>query len=118
MVQKVRIEKGEKNIRVHFMYNTDLVEIMQENRGWWFRKEKCWQFPLWKLEPLYDELTSKLYKVEITKLIEKPKKEDKNQTKLQIDYWKDKEVISVYGICKKCGQGNFVNKEGLCVRCK
>ena len=78
MVQKVKIRKGEKVIRVHFIYNTDLVDIMREHRGWWFRKEKCWQFPLWKLEPLYDELTSKHYNVEITKLIEQPKKEQKH----------------------------------------
>jgi len=118
MVQKVKIRKGEKKIRVHFMYNTDLVEIMQSHRGWWFRKEKCWQFPLWKLEPLYDELTTKHYNVEITKLIEQPKKEDKKQSKLKIDYWKDKDTVSVYGRCKKCGEIGFVDKKGICVKCK
>lgn len=120
MVQTVKIRKGEKVIRVHFMYNTDLVEIMQEHEGWWYRKEKCWQFPLWKLEALYDDLTKKMYRVEITKLVEQPKKEDKNQKKLEIETntWKDKEVLSVYGKCKKCGQGGFVNKEKLCVKCK
>jgi len=116
MVQKVKIRKGEKIIRVHFMYNPDLIDIMREHKGWWFRKEKAWQFPLWKLEQLYDDLKKNHYNVEITKLIEKPKKKDKNQTK--IDYWADKDVISVYGKCKKCGQGGFVGKNGLCVRCK
>jgi len=118
MPQKVKIRKGEKIIRIHFMWNPDLVEIMRDHKGWWYRKEKCWQFPLWKLEPIYDELTSKHYSVEITKLIEKPKKKDKNQTKLKIDYWKDKDVIQVYGKCKKCGQGGFIDKNGLCTRCK
>jgi len=118
MTQKVKIRKGEKVIMIHFMYNTDLVEIMQSHNGWWYRKERCWQMPLWKLEALYDELTTKKYSVEITKLIEQPKKEDKEQTKLDIDYWEDKEVIAVLGKCKKCGQGGFVDKDSLCVRCK
>ena len=118
MVQTVKIRKGEKVIRIHFMWNPDLVEIMQSHKGWWFRKEKCWQFPLWKLEPIYDELTSKHYNVEITKLIEQPKRQEQQyQRKLNIDYWKEKEVFSVYGKCKKCGLDGFINKDGLCNRC-
>jgi len=119
MVQKVKIRKGERNIKVHFIYNTDLIDIMRENRGWWFKKEKCWQFPLWKLEPLYDELTAKRYNVEITKMIEQPKKEKpKPQKRLNIDYWKEPGIISKYGKCKECGKGGFVDKNELCVLCK
>lgn len=99
------------------MYNTDLIDIMRDHEGWWFKKERCWQFPLWKLEPLYDELTEKHYKVEIVKLIEDKKKERK-QKKLDVDYWKEKDVVSVYGTCKKCGAGGFVGKDGLCSRCR
>ena len=98
------------------MWNPDLVEIMRDHKGWWYRKEKCWQFPLWKLEPLYEELTKKQYSVEITKLLEKSKKEKTKQVK--IDYWKDKDVIGVYGTCKKCGGGGFIGKDGLCTKCK
>lgn len=118
MTQKVTIRKGEKIIRVHFMYNIDLINIMQKHRGWWFRKEKAWQFPLWKLEDVYDDLTKEHYNVEITKLIEQPKKEDKKQTKLNIDYWKDKDVIGVYGKCIKCGNAGFIDKNKICGRCK
>jgi len=118
MVQKVKIRKGERIIRIHFLWNPDLVDIMHEHRGWWYRKEKCWQFPLWKLEPLYDELTDKHYNVEILKLIEKPKKEDKKQKKLEIDYWKDKDTVAVYDKCKICGVTGFVGKDGICARCK
>jgi len=117
MVQTVKIRKGEKTIRVHFMYNTDLVDIMQEHKGWFFRKERCWQFPLWKLQPIYDELTAKHYSVEITKLVEKPKKVD-NQTLLEMNVWQDRDVVVVYGKCKKCGENVFINKDGLCTRCK
>lgn len=74
MVQKVNIQKGDKVIKVHFMYNDDLVDIMREHNGWWFRKEKCWQFPVGKLSELYDDLTSKLYKVEIMPMKEVLKK--------------------------------------------
>ena len=109
MVQTVKIRKGERVIRIHFMWNPDLVDIMQEHKGWFFKKERCWQFPLWKFESIYDELTNKLYRVEITKLVEQPKK---------IDYWKDKEVFLVYGECKKCDLDGFINKDELCSRCK
>ena len=116
MVQTVKIRKGEKTIRVHFMWNPDLVDIMQNHKGWWFRKEKCWQFPLWKFETIYDELTNKHYRVEITKLVEKPKQETK---KPEINVWQnEKGVVAVYGNCKKCGRDGFINDDDLCVRCK
>ena len=71
MAQRVRIRKGEKVIKVHFMYNTDLVDIMREHNGWWIYKEKCWQFPVGRLSEIYDDLTSKMYKVEIIKMEER-----------------------------------------------
>ena len=117
MVQTVKIRKGDKIIRVHFIYNTDLVDIMHDHRGWWFRQEKAWQFPLWKLEPLYDQLTKEHYRVEITKLIESPKKKSKPKPLPKIDQWKEKDVMAVWGKCKKCGHVGYVNKNEICVRC-
>ena len=29
----------------------------------------------------------------------------------------DPDVIAVLGKCKKCGEGAFVNKDGICVKC-
>jgi len=115
MVQKVIIRKGEKVFRVNFTYNPDLIDIMHDHNGWYFKKEKAWQFPLWKLENLYDELTGKLYKVEIKKLELKKKTE---QTHIKPDYWKGDDVLAVWGKCKKCGYSGYVNKESLCVKCK
>lgn len=37
--------------------------------------------------------------------------------KEDIDPFKDKDIISVLGNCKKCGEYGFINKEGLCVKC-
>ena len=34
-----------------------------------------------------------------------------------IDYFKDKDVVSVMGNCKKCGNYRSISKDGLCVRC-
>ncbi|GAH93250.1 unnamed protein product, partial [marine sediment metagenome] len=67
MTQTVTIIKSEKVFKVHFMYNNDLVDIMRKHKGWWIRYEKCWQFPLWKFEEFYDDLTNNKYKVEIRK---------------------------------------------------
>jgi len=116
MVQRVVIRKNDNKIRVHFMYNPDLIDIMREHQGWWFRKEKCWQFPLWKFDAIYDHLKREKYSVEIRALEEKKKPE--KQTKLEIDYWLDKEVVSVPGNCKKCGEWHFLNKDGICVKCR
>ena len=68
MTQKVKIRKGEKIILVHFMWNDDLVDKMREHNGWWNNKERAWQFPLYKFEQIYDDLTKSLYRVEILKL--------------------------------------------------
>lgn len=68
MVQRVRMRKGEKIILVHFMWNDDLVYIMREHNGWWNRKERAWQFPIWKFQEVYDDLKKNLYAVDILKL--------------------------------------------------
>lgn len=115
MVQSVNIRKGERIIRVNFMHNTDLISIMQSHKGWWFRKEKAWQFPLWKFESIYDELTDKRYNVIISKLEEK-KKSTQYEQKV-IDYWKLPDVVGVPGNCKKCKQYHILNKDGLCKEC-
>jgi len=117
MVQTVNIRKGEKVIRVYFMYNVDLIDIMREHNGWWFRKEKCWQFPISKLESLYDHLTKEKYNVNITKLEESKNKPQ--QTQIKINPW-TKDTVSVYGKnkCKKCKQVHFLDRQGLCPRCR
>lgn len=38
--------------------------------------------------------------------------------KKDIDYFADKDVISVLGTCKKCRNYTFVNKKGLCRKCE
>lgn len=116
MVQTVKIRKGEKVFRVSFMYNTDLIDIMREHQGWWYRKEKSWQFPHWKFDEVYDHLTDAHYNVTMGKL-EIKKKESKGPKQISIDYWKEPDVVSVAGHCKECGQWHFLNKEKLCTRC-
>jgi len=66
MVQQVHIRKFKKVIKVHFMYNTDLVDIMRDNGGWWFKKEKCWQFPVGRFSEIYNELKNNRYNVKVT----------------------------------------------------
>jgi len=120
MVQSVKIRKGEKIIRVHFMYNTDLIDIMREHDGWWFKKEKAWQFPIGKLTEVYEHLTNERYNVTIIKLEEKPKesrKPFKLTKQIPLDMFKNPDVVSIGGICKECKQYHFIGKDGLCVEC-
>jgi hypothetical protein len=115
MVQTVKIRKEGDKIKVNFMYNDDLVEIMRQHSGYFFRKEKAWIFPLSKHEALYNQLTDAHYDVQVTVT--------KGQTQLPIekvepvDNWKDKSTVFVAGHCKKCGTWGFCSKEGLCGRC-
>ena len=122
MVQTVKIRKGEKIIRVHFMYNPDLVSIMREHNGWWFRKEKAWQFPVGKLSELRDHLVNEKYNVQIIKLEEKPKESAKETHEMPkqvpLDMFKNPDVISVPGHCKSCGQYHYLNREGFCLECR
>jgi len=116
MVQTVKIRKEGNKIKLNFMYNTDLIDIMREHKGYFFRKEKAWVFPAYKQSELYDELTSKHYRVEIVT--------PENQTTLNFKLnekprnpWNDENVVSVAGHCKKCNQWGFLNREGLCSKC-
>ena len=119
MTQTVNIRKGEKIIRVHFMYNTDLIDIMREHDGWWFKREKAWQFPIGKLNEVYDHLTNEKYNVKIIKLEEKerPKRVFKPTKQEPLNMFKNSNVISIPGHCKECKQYHFIGKDGLCVKC-
>ena len=119
MTQAVNIRKGEKIFRVHFMYNTDLIDIMREHDGWWFRREKAWQFPIGKLTEVYDHLTNEKYNVQITKLEEKerPKRTFKSTKQTSLDMFKNPDVVSIPGYCKECKQYHFIGRDDLCVKC-
>jgi len=124
MVQTVKIRKGEKIIRVHFMYNTDLVDIMRDHNGWWFRKEKAWQFPVGKLTELRDHLTKEKYNVTITKLEEtqerafRGKKSPIKTKQVPLDMFDNPDVVSVPGHCKSCKQYHYLDREGYCLECR
>lgn len=118
MTQKVVFRKGENKFQVHFMYNIDIIDIMKTHHGWWYRKEKCWQFPLSKFDDVYDDIKANLYSTKIVALEKKHDriiKEPKTQTSL--DYWKDPDTVSVAGHCKECGLWHFLNKSGICLQC-
>jgi len=120
MVQTVKIRKEGNRIKINFMYNNDLIDIMREHGGWWFKKEKAWQFPIGKLTEVYDHLTNEKYNVQITKLEEKSKEAKKvfKPTKQEpLDMFKNPDVVSIGGHCKECGQYHFIGRDGLCVEC-
>ena len=65
MQSPVKIRKDEKKFRVYFSYNEDLVEIMQDFKGWYNGREEYWQFPIYKFQEVYDKLKDSLYKVDL-----------------------------------------------------
>ena len=114
MQPPIKIQKEGRHINVTFDYNTDLVDIMREQGGWWIRKNQCWMFPASKKSKLREELVSRKYKVEIL-----PEKEPKEKKPFNpIDAFKDPNVVAVYDECKVCGEKRAVGKDGVCVKCK
>jgi len=112
MQSPIKIQKEGRHINVTFEYNTDLVEIMREQGGWWVRKNKSWMFPASRLSKLREELVSKKYKVEILPEKQVEKKEF-DQTKL----FKNPDVVAIYDKCKVCGRQRSVGKDGICTEC-
>lgn len=119
MQQTVNIRKEGNRIKLNFMYNTDLVDLMHMHNGYFFRKEKAWVFPLSKLEELRDELVKRMYNVHIVKEQGQATlpKEQEAPRQAVTDVWKEDSVFLVAGHCKKCGNYGFCSKDGLCGRC-
>lgn len=67
MVEKVHIIKKEKSIKIKFRYNTDLIDIMNDHKGWYFKHDKSWVFPISKLQTIRDELVHLMYEVIVLK---------------------------------------------------
>jgi len=115
MQSTIVIRETNKQIKVNFTYNIDLVEIMRKHNGYFFRKEKAWCFPKYKSDDIKKELQENKYTIKIKKE-EEPEKPKTIQKK--IDVFADPDTIAVYGKCKSCKEGGFVDKNGLCVKCK
>lgn len=110
MVKTVNIRKEGNKIKVNFSYDTDLVDIMRSHKGYFYRGEKAWVFPSHKYDAIRSELKSKHYDVRFVT--------SATQTTFATKRKEKSEVLSTFGHCKKCGEGAFCNKDGLCVRCK
>lgn len=114
MVQTVKIRKVGNKIKVNFSYNSDLVDIMREHHGYFYRKEKAWVFSSTKQQELSNILTKKLYTVTVVK--------ENGQTTIPTEHTSaktcdDDAFVLVLGHCKKCKQWHFLGKNGLCVQC-
>jgi len=59
--QTVNIRLEGNKIKVKFIYNTDLIDIMRDHNGYFLRKERAWIFPKSKFGELRDELKKKMY---------------------------------------------------------
>lgn len=119
MQPPVQIKKTERSLRVSFSYNSDLVDIMREEDGLWHRKDKNWIFPLSKLSQIREALVSKKYRVKIISETneEKSKRFNQRRKKSREELFKDKDIISVWGVCSSCKQECFIGKDGICTRC-
>jgi len=116
MQSPVKIQKEGRHINVYFSYNEDLVEIMRDMDGWWIYKKMCWMFPASKKSEIIDKLKECKYKVNILPDVDYERK--KVEYKYDIKkVFEDEDVTQVWGLCKKCNQKKFINKNCLCTEC-
>lgn len=113
MQPPIKIQTEGRHINVYFSYNTDIIEIMREHHGRWKRNDKCWTFPLTLKSKLIDTLQQKKYRVQIVSSKEAQKKQVVDST----HYFDDKDVILVWGLCKKCNQKKLIGQDCMCVKC-
>lgn len=106
-VQIVNVRKEGKKIKVHFMYHYKLYDVMKKHKGFWFKKEKCWIFSENKLGELQSDIEKLHHKVSIIS----------DGGKIE-NIFDDEDIVSVYGHCKKCGNGGFIGRDELCTKCK
>jgi hypothetical protein len=116
MTQTINIQKDGNKIKLHFMYNEDIIDIMRIHKGYWFKKDKSWVFPESKRTELYNELTDKGYNIHyLTPMsqttLQKPVKKEITESPKEDFFMKG-------GTCIKCGVWGFCYKDGVCGRCR
>jgi len=109
--KEVSVVRVGNHIEVHFEYDPKIVSVMRTYKGWYRGQPvKHWQFKPHMETEIIEALKKKGFFVRI--FSKNPPKKKKP------DPFAEKDVISVYGKCKKCGEHGFVGKDGLCTRCK
>jgi len=61
----INIRKGDFNFSAHFLWDDDIVYIMQKHRGRYDRQNSMWVFPMYKLEKVLSDLDSKNFQYRI-----------------------------------------------------
>jgi len=113
----IKIQKEGRHINVSFSYNSDLVDIMKENNGWYIYKKMCWMFPASRKSEIIDILKENKYRVTILPEIEPKRKKVKKVSPMKrLD--EDPTVVSVWHVCKECGEQSFIGRDELCSKCR
>ena len=111
MKQIINIRKDNKKIKIYFMYDNELYNVMKQHNGFWLKREKFWIFPEDKLESIKKDIESKGHEVYVLS-------KEKETYQLENPF-SNPLVVAVFGNCKVCGKysGN-INKTGVCLQCR
>jgi len=110
MKQIVTFKKNNSYFFINYEYEQELHRIMRKHEGKYQKSNTSWRFPLSKLDEIEKDIKNKGYQISISKVTDKG---------IVIEnVFDEPDVIAVLGKCKKCGKGAFVNKQGLCTRCR
>ena len=103
-------EHGKKNLEVHFVFDEKILKHMQTLKvklhAGRYNKYPVphWEFPLEDQREICDFLKAQKLYVRIFKRRD--------------NFPQDADVISVFGFCKECKRRAYIDRDGLCVRCK
>lgn len=117
MTQTINFRKDGNKLKLHFMYNEDVIDVMRAHKGYFFRKEKAWVFPESKSTELYNELKDKGYNIEYLTPTSRATTEKTAKREIDVNPPKDDYFMRA-GTCVKCGRWGFCFKDGICGRCK
>jgi len=110
MKQIVSLKKHDSYFYISYDYEQELHKIMKKYKGKYQKSNTSWQFPLSKLDEIEKHIKSKGYQISISKVTDKGI--------IVENVFDDPDVIAVFGKCKKCGKGTFIDKQCLCTECK
>lgn len=117
MQGKIKIVKHDDKIMIRISKNSDITDIMKDNHGWFYYKEKSWVFPYYKLDKVKIDLEEHGYNTEVM-TIQKIRGE-RNTKQVSLDrFFKDPSVVYILGDCIICKNKTYINCQMICKDCE
>jgi len=106
----VTLWKYDSYFLVEYSYDKELHLLMKEKQGKYIKSKTAWEYPLNKIDDIYNSIKNKGYQISIIS--------NKDGKYISENIFDCPDVVGVYGYCSSCKKYRFLNKENLCYECK